>query len=104
MTLLEKIKASVRIRDSVPMTEAEKARSADIQGYINACKDDLRRIGIREDRIVDSDIRVETACKLYVKAALDYQSKGGEYHARYTEYITGAALDTLYLEEERADV
>lgn len=104
MTLLENVKNAVRIRDSVPPTAAERARSEDIKGYINACKDDLRRIGIREDRILDTDARIIQACKLFVMASIDYHGKGAEYMARYQSYVTGAALDTLYLDEVAGDV
>lgn len=100
MTLLESIKTAVRIRDSMPKTEAEKQREADIRGYIEACKDDLRRIGIREDRILESDARIVQACKLFVMASIDYHGKGADYWSRYQAYVSGAALDVLYVDEE----
>lgn len=98
MSLLDNVKASVRIRDSVPPTPAEKQRSNDIQGLINACKDDIRRVGVDEGLITDSNVRVENACKLFVKAALDYQGKGSEYKERYESYISAMALDVDYKE------
>ena len=100
MTLLETIKNAVRIRDSVPQTPAQKQRSDDIAGYIQACKDDLSRAGIRDDKIVDSDPRIVQACKLYVMASIDYHGKGAEYWERYQRYLVGAALDSFYLEDQ----
>lgn len=98
MSLIDTIKATVRIRDSVPQTAAEKMRTADIQGYIDACKDDLLRIGVDGSVINDSDIRIVTACKLYVMAMIDYQGKGAAYMDRYERYATCMVMDPDYRE------
>lgn len=98
MTLLENVKAAVRIRDSVPQTSAEKQRSDDIKGYIEAAKDELRRVGIGESFIIDSDPRVVQCCKLFVMASLDYHGKGSEYWQRFQDYVKAFALDAEKLE------
>lgn len=98
MALIDEIKAAVRIRDSVPQTDAEKARTVDIQGYINACKDDLMRIGMDARMVSDTDPRIVQACKLYVMAMIDYQGKGAEYWDRYQRYAVLASMDEEYRE------
>ena len=103
MTLLETVKNTVRIRDSVSPTPAEEARTEDIKTYIFAAKDELRRVGIREDCIIDSDARVVQACKLFVMASLDYHGKGSEYHDRFIEYTKAFALDAARLEDPSSE-
>lgn len=102
MALIDDIKAAVRIADSATQTAAEAAREGDIQGYIDACKDDLRRAGIRENLIRDDDPRIVNACKLFVMASIDYQGKGTEYWERYQKFAALASLDADY--REAADV
>ena len=98
MALINTIKAAVRIRDSVPATAAEKARTADIQGYIEACMDDLMRAGVSGIAVDESDPRIIQACKLYVMAMIDYQGKGAAYMERYERFRTGIVLDPDYRE------
>ena len=93
MALIDDVKASVRIVDSSPQTAEELARENDIQGYIDACKDDLQRAGVKEGMIANENARVVHACKLFVKASIDYQGKGAEYWDRYQRFVTLAALD-----------
>ena len=100
MALIDDIKAAVRIVDSDTATPAQTARTNDLQGYINACKDDLKRAGVAENMIVDTDVRVIQACKLYVMAMIDYQGKGNVYMDRYNRYMTGIVLDPDYREDE----
>ena len=88
----------MRIRDSVPPTDAEQQRSEDIKGYILAAKDELRRVGVREDAIYDADPRTVQACKLFVMASLDYHGKGEVYYQRFREYVSAFALDAEKVE------
>lgn len=101
MTLLENIKAAVRIRDSVPQTDAEKQRENDIKSYITAAKDELRRVGVSENFIVDSDARLIQSCKLFVMASIDYHGKGDVYWQRFNEYVKAYALDAERLEAQQ---
>ena len=98
MTLLENVKAAVRIRDSVPQTAAEKQRENDIKGYIEAAKDELRRVGVAEEHISDADPRVIQSCKLFVMASIDYHGKGDAYWQRFQEYVKAFSLDAGKLE------
>lgn len=100
MALIDEIKAAVRIVDGDTATPAQIARTNDLQGYVNACKDDLKRAGVDEEKIVDTDVRVIQACKLYVMAMIDYQGKGTVYMDRYNRYMTGIVLDPEYREAE----
>ncbi len=99
MALLDDIKAAVRITDSQTPTAAETARSNDLQGYIDACKDDLKRVGVLEDKIVDTDPRIVHACKLFVMAQINYQGRGDAYMERYRSFRNGTALDLNYIQE-----
>ena len=102
MALIDDIKAAIRVVDSEPKTAAQVARENDIQGYIDACKDDLKRAGMAEEKIEDTDGRVIQACKLYVMGMTDYQGKGQVYMDRYAKYLATAVLDEEY--REAADV
>lgn len=88
MALIDTIKMSCRIDG----TEAD----ADYQGFIDACKEDLKRVGWDASKVIDTDIRVIEACKLYVKWRIDFQGKGELYGANYREYRDGTSLNEDY--------
>jgi len=67
ITLLEKIKLSLRIDD---MT-----LDGDIQDTVNAAKADLKLCGILESKIIDTDALILRAVKTYCKAEYSTNEK-----------------------------
>lgn len=71
--LVEKIKHSLRIGHS--------GIDEDIKEHIEACKLDLKRVGIVKIR--DDDYLILQAIKLYVKWHLNYEDEGERYMQSY---------------------
>lgn len=96
MALIDDVKVALRITDSATPTAAETARTNDITDTIAAAKKDLIRAGWLEALVVDTDVRVIEAVKLYAKAVYDFQGKGQIYMDRYRLYRDANVLDTVY--------
>lgn len=95
-TLLDDVKMSLRItHDSL---------DRDIQQHIDACKDDLERVGIIESKVVDTDVRVIEACKLYCLGRLDFQGKGEQYLQAYRDFRDATAMNEEYNTEVEPNV
>lgn len=87
-TLLDEVKLSLRITHS--------ALDTDIQAEINSCKDDLIRVGWLDELVLDTDVRVVEACKLYLKGRYDYQGKGQQYMEAYKDFRDATAMNEDY--------
>lgn len=71
--MVEKIKHSLRIgNDSI---------NSDIQEHIDACKLDLKRVGVK--KIEDTDALIIQAMKLYVKWHLNFEDEADRYQNAY---------------------
>ena len=98
MALIDDVKVALRITDSATPTALELARTNDITNTIDAAKKDLIRSGWIESLVIDTDVRVIEAVKLYAKAIYDFQGKGQIYMDRYRLYRDANVLDTAYNE------
>lgn len=90
MSLLNDVKTSLRI--------THNALDTDLQAEIDSCKDDLKRVGWLPSKVVDTDVRVIEACKLYAKGRYDYQGKGVAYMQAYEDFRDATALNLEYTE------
>lgn len=95
MALLDDVKTSLRITHS--------GLNTDIQAEIDACKDDLKRVGILASKVIDTDVRVIEACKLYVKGRLDYQGKGLQYFQAYQDFRDATSMNEEYTKESNSE-
>ena len=91
MALINDVKMSLRI--------THNALDCDIQAEIDACKDDLKRLGWLESKVVDTDVRVIEACKLWCKGRMDYQGKGESYLSAYRDFRDATSLNSDYTTE-----
>lgn len=90
--LLNDVKTSLRI--------THNGLDTDIQAMINACIDDLIRVGVNPSLMLDTNVRVIEACKLYVKGRIDYQGKGTLYFSAYENFRDSMKLDVNYIAED----
>ena len=97
MALLDRVKTSIGIIDPAEPTPATIARSAQLQDIITACKEDLKQAGILEDIVEAEGPFVSQACRLYVRAFLNYQNLGQVWQARYEGYRDGYAMRQDYI-------
>lgn len=92
MALLDEVKTSLRITHT--------ALDGEIQAQIDSCKDDLKRVGILASKVIDTDVRVIEACKLYTKGRLDYQGKGPQYFKAYEDFRDATSMNEEYTKEQ----
>lgn len=88
MAILDDVKLSLRITHS--------ALDSDLTAEISACKDDLQRLGWVSSKVIDSDVRVIEACKLWCKGRYDYQGKGLQYMEAYKDFRDATAMNVDY--------
>lgn len=79
MALLDKVKLSMRIDDTVLDT--------DIQDVIDAAEADLILCGILEDKIVDTDPLIVRAVKIFCKAEYASDDKESERYRQSYEML-----------------
>lgn len=80
--MLEKIKLSMRIKH----TQLDN----DIQGNIDACLLDLKRVGVINAK--ETDALIIKAVEMYCKWQYDYGGKGDRWEAAYNNLIMGLSL------------
>lgn len=96
--MLEKIKLSMRIFHT--------ALDADIQSNIEACMQELRRVGIHEN-IAKSDSEealIFKAAEFYCKWQYDFQSKGEQWQKAFENLRDALSLCEDYTKSVNADV
>lgn len=103
MALIDNVKVAIGVFDPVTPTPATIARTVDIQDLINACKEDLKQVGILATVVEAEGPFVVQACKLYVRAMTNYLGKGQEWLARYEGYRDGYSMRQDYIVETEAD-
>ena len=92
MAILDSVKASQRVINTKVDT--------DYTELIEACKNELLRLGIADDKVYsDNDTEVTQACKLYVHWMTDYEGKGAQWGQMYVNYTNSLALHCSYLED-----
>lgn len=84
--MLSKIKLALRI--------SHTALDSDITEMIEACKLDLKRIGLIN--IVDTDFLIIQAVKLYVKWQLNFEGEAERYMNAYTALAQSLSLSGDY--------
>ena len=92
MSLLSSVKASQRVVN----TNVDD----DYEEMIDACKNELIRIGISESKVASEDAEVLQACKLYVHWMTDYEGKSNQWGQMYVRYTNALSLHQEYVEEE----
>ena len=102
MALIDNVKTAIGVLDPVAPTPATIARTVDIQDLINACKEDLKQVGILATVVEAEGPFVVQACKLYVRAQTNYIGQGKEWLARYEGYRDGYAMRQDYITEADA--
>lgn len=91
MAILDSIKTAQRVINT--------SVDGDYQEMIDACKNELLRIGLSEDKVEDdSDSEVLQACKLYVHWMTDFEGKGDQWGKMYGRYTNALSLCQKYLE------
>lgn len=91
MSILESVKASQRVvNDKV---------NGEYQEMIDACKNELIRLGISAEKVIAEDTEVTQACKLYVHWMTDYEGKGSQWGVMYANYVNALSLHVEYREE-----
>lgn len=88
-TLLASVKNSQRVTNTKVDT--------DYTELINACKQDLLRLGISTAVVTAEGIQVTQACKLWVHWYTDYQGKGDIWRQAYNGYVDGMRKDSANL-------
>lgn len=89
--MLDLMKKALRIRSD------NTAFDAELQGLIDACKQDLRRRGIVKDG--ENDALIQQAVKLYCKAHFGYGGSDAErYQKSYESLAVSLSLSGDYLE------
>jgi len=96
--MLEKIKLSMRIYHN--------ALNGDIEGNIEACMLDLRRVGVNEAHATkkSEDALIVKAAELYCKWQYDFNGKGEKFMQAYEKLRDAISLCGSYTESEKADV
>jgi len=61
-----------------------------LQADIDACKDDLKRVGIK---IADNDNLVNQLIRLYIRASQNHQNQSELYWQRYKEMRNAVSLN-----------
>lgn len=79
VTLLEKVKSSLRIDDTF--------LDIDIQDNIDACEADMQLCGILPSKIVDTDPLILRAIKTYCKSEYSSDDKESEKYRRAYEML-----------------
>lgn len=90
-TILDDVKDALRI--------THQSLDNDLTAEVNACKDDLKRVGWLDSKVIDSDVRTIEACKLWCKGRYDYQGKGQQYMEAYRDFRDATAMNKDYTEE-----
>jgi len=96
--MLTYIKLSLRIYHN--------ALDSDIQGNIDACMLDLRRVGVSE-KIAASDSEdslIRKAAELYIKWQYDFNGKGENFKKAYEDLREAISLCNSYIAGGGADV
>lgn len=96
--MLEKIKLSMRIFHS--------ALDADIQSNIEACMQELRRVGILESiTTADSEeVLIIKAAEFYCKWQYDFHSKGEQWQKAFENLRDALSLCEPFAESVDSDV
>lgn len=68
-----------------------------LTGYIQQAKLELQRIGA--DAVPDDDPLFVSACELYIKYMLDYETKGQWYYTRYQQLRDSMATMEAYTDK-----
>lgn len=97
MALIDRVKTSIGILDPDTPSKATAARTVMIQDIINACKEDLKQAGILPEIVEAEGPFITQACKLYVRAMVNYQNQGQAWQLRYEEYRNGYAMRMDYI-------
>lgn len=91
-TLTEKMRAALRI------TNKGELITEDIVDTINACKADLKAVGVKN--INEEDALIIRAIKLYCRAEFNFNGKGEQYRESYNLQKMSLSLDSEYNTEQ----
>lgn len=86
MTLVEEVKLRLRVKST-------SFDGGEIQPLIDACKQDLKRVGINVD---DTDPLVKQAIVFYCKANFGFSEDSERYRAAYNSLRDSMALSGEY--------
>ena len=86
MTLLEEVKLRIRVKNS-------KFDEGEIQPLIDACKQDMKRVGITK---TETDPLVKQAIRFYCKANFGFSEDSERYQAAYDALRDSMALSGDY--------
>lgn len=86
--MLEKIKLALRYKNNLFDDE--------LNMYILACKNDMKRAGIDEKKMTDKDESILNTVVSYCKWQLNFQGRGENWEKIYKGLKTSLALDTNY--------
>jgi len=91
MALLDEVKVRLRI------SAANTAFDTDIADLINEAKADLRRVGVLDNHIADTDPAIARAIKLYCRAYFDLNSPDlDRWRMAYESQRDSLSLDGEY--------
>lgn len=86
--MLDKVKLAIRYRNDLFDNE--------ITMYIEACKNELKRVGIDENKINKSDDSIMNVIVCYCKWQLNFQGNGEKWEKIYKDLKTAMVLDSSY--------
>lgn len=84
--MIDKLKLNLRIKHN--------AMDSELTDYVNACKADMKRIGIV--KILDIDPLLVQCCKLYVRWQLNFEGEADRYRQAYEALRDAMSLSGDY--------
>lgn len=83
-----------KMRDALRISSKSEAITDEINDSIQACKLDLKAIGVKN--IKDEDALIIRAIKLYCRAEFNFNGKGEQYRESYDLQKMSLSLDSDY--------